>query len=240
MNLAYYTDFIKDQLTAYGLLQTELSDDSWSKIVETAMQELLRYYDQTGFVSVTASGCIDLSQVEKDNNIKISSISNVYNTESLAGTANSGTVSTDPAWLGFWQTGYGTRMTQWTYNYVNYVTLNRIRNMVQGTDLDFREDKVHHKLYVNYSNSMPYSITLEYVPFIQTVEDVVGDYWVDILKRLSLAYAKIAVGRARTRFVQSGALWTDDGATILQEGNTELQALRERLQANADLLYPVD
>ena len=206
MNLAYYTDFIKDQLTAYGLLQTELSDDSWSKIVETAMQELLRYYDQTGFVSVTASGCIDLSQVEKDNNIKISSISNVYNTESLAGTANSGTVSTDPAWLGFWQTGFGARVTNWTYSYMNYASLNRIRNSVSGTNLDFREDTINRKLYINITQNTNGYITLEYVPRIRTVEDVVGDYWIDILKRLSLAYAKIAVGRARTRFVQSGAL----------------------------------
>ena len=204
------------------------------------MQELLRYYDQTSFVNVVASSCIDLEDVEKNNNIKISSISNVYNTETIAGTAQSGTVSSDPAWLGFWQTGYGTRMTQWTYNFTNYVTLNRIRAMVQGTDLDFREDKISKKLYVNFANSYPAYITLEYVPEIRTVEDVVGDYWVDILKRLSLAYAKIAIGRARTRFVQSGALWTDDGATMLQEGNTELQALRERLQSHADFMYPVD
>ena len=204
------------------------------------MQELLRYYDQTAFIQVAASGCIDLKEVEEDNNIKISSVSNVYNTEHINGTANSGMISSDPAWIGFWQTGYGTRMTQWTYNYINYISLNRIRAMVQGTDLDFREDKVNNKLYVNYSNSYPSYITIEYVPVIDTVDDIVGEYWVDILKRLSLAYAKIAVGRARTRFVQSGALWSDDGATILQEGTAELQALRERLQVNSDYLYPVD
>lgn len=204
------------------------------------MQELLRYYDQTGFVSVAASGCIDLLEVEKANNIKISSISNVYNTNDLSGTGSNGVVSTDPAWIGFWQTNFGNRLTQWTYNYMNYVNLNRINQSVAGTNLDFREDKIHNKLYINYTTSIPSYITLEYVPRIQTVEDVVGDYWVDILKRLSLSYAKIAVGRARTRFVQNGALWSDDGATILQEGLSELQALRERLQTNADFLYPVD
>ena len=244
MNMNYYVDHIRDQLTVYGLLETELSDDAWTKVVETAMQELLRYYDQTGFVAVPAASCIDLSEVEKNNNIKISSISNVYNT-TIPGniTSNGGYYSgdfyTDPAWLGFWQTGYGSRLTQWSYNYINYDSLNKIKNTIAGSDLDFREDKIHKKLYINLISNSSY-LTLEYVPFIRTVEDIVGDYWVDILKRLSLAYAKIAVGRARTRFVQNGALWTDDGATILQEGITELTALRERLQVNADFMYPVD
>ena len=146
----------------------------------------------------------------------------------------------DPMWIGFWQTGYGGRLTQWTYNYMNYINLNRIRQSISGAELDFREDKVHNKLYINMSSNSSYYLTLEYVPRIQVAEDVVGDYWVDILKRLSLAYAKIAVGRARTRFVQAGALWTDDGASILQEGMTELTALRERLQTNNDQFYVVD
>ena len=240
MNLQYYVDSIKDQITVFGLLESELSDDSWSKVVEAAMQELLRYYDQTGLITVPAASCIDLKSIEEKYNIKISSISNVYRTEALLGTGYSGDVSMDPAWIGFWQTGLGNRLQNWTYNYINYSSLQRIRNTTVGTDLDFREDKYYNKLYINFANGMPSSVTLEFVPRIQTVEDIVGDYWVDILKRLSLAYAKIAVGRARTRFVQAGALWTDDGATILQEGTTELQALRERLQANANFMYPVD
>ena len=89
---------------------------------------------------------------------------------------------------------------------MNYTSLNRIRNSIAGADLDFREDKINHKLYINFSATAPTYVTIEYVPFIRTVEDIVGDYWVDILKRLSLAYAKIAVGRARTRFKQSSAL----------------------------------
>ena len=99
MNLNYYTDHIKSQLTAYGLLETELSDDAWAQVVETAMQELLRYYDQTALITVQACSCIDLAELEKAQNIKISSVANVYNTASLAGTAtdNYGVYYTDPA-----------------------------------------------------------------------------------------------------------------------------------------------
>lgn len=123
---------------------------------------------------------------------------------------------------------------------MNYINLNRIRQSIAGPNLDFREDKIHNKLYINFAAEMPAGLTLEYVPQIQTAEDIVGDYWVDILKRLSLAYAKIAIGRARTRFVQTGALWTDDGATILQEGTTELSELRQRLQEHNDFMYVQD
>lgn len=96
MNMSYYVDHIKDQLTAYGLLETELSDDAWAKVVETAMQELLRYYDQTGLIAVPAQSCIDLAEVEKKYNIKISSISNVYRTEALMGAGYNDDISMDP------------------------------------------------------------------------------------------------------------------------------------------------
>ena len=48
--------------------------------------------------------------------------------------------------------------------------------MVAGTDLDFREDKIGRKLYINFANGYPAAITIEYVPVIQTAEDVTGDY----------------------------------------------------------------
>ena len=51
---------------------------------------------------------------------------------------------------------------------------------------------------------------------------------------------KVALGRIRTRFTQSNALWTQDGETLLQEGNEELKELREILRVNSTLFYPVD
>lgn len=240
MNMNYYVTYIKNDLTRFGLLDTELSDDAWTHIVEAAMQEVLRYYDQTAFIEVPGQSCVDLKELEENNNIKISSVWNVYRNFTMGSSNSDYDVIADPAWIGFWQTGYGTRVTQWAYNYSNYINMQRIRNTVNGADLDWREDKIGRKLYVNFTDSAPTTMAIEYVPVIEQVDQIVGEYWVDILKRLALAYAKIAVGRARTRFVQSGALWTDDGANILQEGTTELTALRERLQVNAQFLYPVD
>ena len=71
-------------------------------------------------------------------------------------------------------------------------------------------------------------------------EEITSDYWIDILKRLSLAMTKVALGRIRTRFTQTNALWTQDGETMLQEGNEELKELREILRTNADLFQVLD
>lgn len=57
---------------------------------------------------------------------------------------------------------------------------------------------------------------------------------------MSVAYGKIALGRIRTKFTQSNALWTLDGDKLLEEGNTELNALREELRDNMNLYTPID
>ena len=51
---------------------------------------------------------------------------------------------------------------------------------------------------------------------------------------------KIVLGRIRTRFTQSNALWVQDGEKILEEGNTELKELREVLRLNSNMIYLID
>ena len=69
---------------------------------------------------------------------------------------------------------------------------------------------------------------------------LVGEYWEDIYIRLCVAYSKIALGRIRTRFTQQNAIWSNDGEKLLEEGNNELNDLREKLRTATDYLLPVD
>ncbi len=55
-----------------------------------------------------------------------------------------------------------------------------------------------------------------------------------------MAKTKIAVGRVRTRYTQSNAIWVQDGTQILQEGLDEYRALQDYLQANTQLVYGID
>jgi hypothetical protein len=95
-------------------------------------------------------------------------------------------------------------------------------------------------LYINISSNYPKDITIEYVPRYNDVSEITSDFWIDMLIRLTVALTKVTVGRVRSKFTQSNALWTLDGPTLLEEGNAELTALREELKASTQLCYPID
>ena len=125
------------------------------------------------------------------------------------------------------------------YNYLSYNSLLQMRNTM-STDLAFRYDKYSNKLCINIATNMPTKITIEYVPRFDSVDDIVSDYWIDVLVRMSVAMAKIVVGRIRSRYTQSNALWQGDGAQLLNEGTAELSAIREHLENNTQLCFPID
>lgn len=238
MTIEYYVNRIKLELTG-GVLQSEIDDDGYKNIINLALQDLNRYYDETQLVKSQASSCIDLTKIEEKNNVKVGTVVFVYRTTGagMAGSAE----TTDPVSISYWNTAFGGRgIGNWAQRYMSYNTARQVMNTI-STDLAFKEDKIGRKLYVNYSmGDNPGEITIEFIPHLESVEQVVGDFWIEILSRLSLAYAKIALGRIRTRYTQSNALWTQDGERLLEEGNAELTAIRERMQSRSNYLYPVD
>jgi len=130
-------------------------------------------------------------------------------------------------------------LQDYVLNYAAWNTLTQVRNTI-STDMAFREDKHAHRLYLNNNMSAPGMIAVEYIPKLSAVEDIKSDYWQDILIRMCIALTKITLGRIRTRFTQSNALWAQDGEKLLEEGNTELKELREVLRSNANLVFPID
>lgn len=240
MELEYYISKLKFQLTG-NILESELSDEDYSKIIDYALVELNRYYDATQLIEVPAERCVDLAKIEEENNISIGTVAGLYRTESV-GTTAEGMISRDPMVVSAWNMGnsfYRYGQGSFIYNYMAYNTTQQIANTL-STDLDFKEDKLGRKLYVNYSSGNPTKLVIEYIPKLKSVEEIVSDYWIDIISRLSLAYAKIELGRIRTRYTQSDALWTQDGEKLLEEGNTELKELRDRLADKSNFFYPID
>lgn len=241
MELSEYVNQIKFQLTG-GILENELKDKDIEQIVGFALKELNRYYDSTCLITATASSCIDLIKLQEDNNIKMSSVSNVYRTSPVGSTSTSSGGTSDPMFIAQWNFAnnyYGYNTNNFTLNYAAYNTMQQIGSTF-STDLDFHEDKSEGKLYINFSEAVPPTITIEYVPKLEDASDIKGEYWTDILLRLSLAHTKITLGRIRTRYTLSNAIWSQDGETLLTEGKEELAALRERLQAQANFTYPCD
>ena len=235
---------IKLKLTG-NLLEFELEDDTIDQVIMSSIRELQRYITVTRLATIPFERCIDLKHYEdRDGNcIEASNVVMVYRTNELGGTTTPNGSSYDPMQVAQWQliAGMGNlhHFQDAVYNYSSWTTLQQLRNTT-STDLAFKFDKYTKKLYINTSVGTPAEITIEYIPEIHTVEDIKSEYWEDMLIRLSLAITNVTIGRVRTRYTQSNALWTQDGETILQEGQEELNELRQMMLENSDLFYPID
>ena len=109
-----------------------------------------------------------------------------------------------------------------------------------STDLANYYDKLTQKLYINVNSNLPEKITVIYVPRFDDVSQITSDFWIDVLVRMAVANAKCIVGRVRTKFKQSNALWTMDGDTLLAERTEELKTLRQELKDSTQLAYGID
>lgn len=242
MNREGYIDEIQFRLTG-DILETEIDEAGFSKILDMSLREVQRYIRDTQIKTVPFERCIDLNKwTDEDGQpIKVMGIDNVYRSTAIS-VSGSGTYSADPVAMQYY-TLYGTgtmrNFQSQLYNLMSYNTMSQIQNTM-STDLIFKFDKYTNKLYINTSSGVPSTITIEYIPRFDRVEQIQSDYWIDILIQMAVANAKIIVGRIRTRYTQSNALWTQDGETMLQEGTTELQELRQHLKDNCWLTYPID
>lgn len=242
MTIDQYRDEIRLKLTGY-LIEMEIDDPTLDRIIKSALREVQRYICDTNFITIPYKKCIDLSNKENTNNvqIKVNSVSRVYRTEGYVNTGDSTTV--DPMQVSQWQLLSGTgnmyNFQDYVMNYLSWNSLLQIRNTT-STDLAFIFDKASNNLYINTSSNAPTLITVEYVPEYDDVSQVTSDFWADVIMQMAIAITKITLGRIRSRYTQSNALWIQDGETILQEGNSEYQALQEYLRANTQLTYGID
>ena len=217
-------DEIKLELTG-GVLDLEIEDVTIELVIKKALRELQRYWDETSFVTIPYESCIDLEKYQLDS----CSIVKVYRTTGMGTTSNDENLS---------NAGTMFNIQDYVMNYAAWTTLNQTRNTI-STDMSFTEDKHNKKLYIN-NYSAPKVVTIQFIPKLHSVEDIQSDYWQDILIKMCVALTKITLGRIRTRFSQSNALWAQDGEKLLEEGNTELRELREILRTNANLAYSID
>lgn len=240
MKLEEVIDEIKLELTGY-VLDMEINDETLVSVIKKALRELERFFDETTMISVPFASCIDLDgEFFKE---KVSSIVKVYRTEGTGDAGGDFSVTSDPVKMAqfalFSNGGTMYNLNDYVLNYASWMTLNKIKNTM-STDMSFREDRHNKKLYINNAMSSPSFITIEYIPKLTSVEDIQSDYWIDVLIKYCVALTKVVLGRIRTRFNQTNALWTQDGDKILEEGNNELKELREILRINSNMNFLID
>lgn len=236
MDLQAIKDEVLLQLTG-EVVSMELTDTTLTKIINSALREIQRYIDCFRMITVPFSRCINLSDY------KVSSVIGVRRAEGYMADVKNNSASMDPLYASQWMmlSGIGNvgYVSDYASNLASWNTLLQIRNTL-STDLSFYYNKSENNLYVNISSSQPKDITVIFVPRFDDVSEIESDYWIDILVRLSIALTKVAVGRVRTKFKQSNALWTLDGDTILEEGKSELAELRTQMRESTQLVYGVD
>lgn len=233
--MSYYLDEIKMELTG-GVLELEIEDSTLQKVVNAALREVQRYINSVKIVTLPYQRCIDMAPY------KPNAIANVYRARADSVTTGDSYETTDPIQVGLWQL---TSNTGNMYNFSDYVsrfaawsTMQQIGNTL-STDLSWYYEQSNKKLYINTSLDLGAAVTVEYVPRYDSVEEVTSDYWIDIIMRLSKALAKVTIGRIRSKYTQNNALWSLD-TNILQEGQAELDTLRQELKQDSMLLYPID
>lgn len=217
----------------------ELTDSTLTRIVNSSLREVQRYIDTFKMITIPFKPCVDLSEYQ------VSSVVGVRRSEGyMVESEEQGSSATmDPLYASQWQllSGMGniSYLNDYAHNYAAWNTLLQIRNTT-STDLAHFFDKTANKLYINVSSGAPDTVTVMYIPRFNDVSEITSDYWIDILVRMSVATAKITVGRVRTKFTQSNALYTLDGDKLLEEGTNELTNLRTELKADTQLVYGID
>lgn len=104
----------------------------------------------------------------------------------------------------------------------------QVRNTLT-TDFQWTYDVQNDVVYIPHRDPRPAQVTIRYVPDYKDVSEIQSFTYQDYLVRMSLANMKIALGRARSKYTIEGSNVTLDGEILLDEGNTELEKIREEL-----------
>lgn len=222
-----YVKYIRLQLGG-TILKLEC-DESIPDIVEMAFNELRNYVTDIDTITVPYSSCIDVSKYDMAVVHYI-----------MRGTASSMGLSQlqDAMYLYVNQSNWALQ-SDYAERIANAMLIQQNKSMI-STDLDFDYDKRENKLYVYCHQMRPQTITIAYSRELHSVEDIYEPFWQDKLKKLALAMTKEVLGRIRSKFTPSNATYTLDGNTLLSEAQSELADIREFLDTNSDVLFPMD
>ena len=115
------------------------------------------------------------------------------------------------------------------------MAMAQVRNTL-STDFQWDYDSGNDIIYCTHRDPRPATITIRYVPDYQDVSEIRNDTWIDYLVRLSEAHMKRALGRTRSKYKIAGSNVELDGDILLQESATELETIRQELDAKKNKL----
>lgn len=246
-----YADFISLQLGG-SIVDVEIEEDL-GRFVDLALLKCKPYIGTSRLVTVPSASHIDLSKLDPPAYAVVAvhrgSASSVG--EALSGPSVSTGVQPDPS-------GYdGYLFSPGLYNYydafagsvgvgsmdsmtITLLTTQLVNTIRGGTsDVDFYQD--NDDLYVELTGTgVSGDVTIEYIPDYTDVSMVSEPFWVNFIMNMAMALAKVAIGRARSKYNISGLPYELDGDNLVSEGTTELENLNEQLRSLDDIWYVLD
>jgi hypothetical protein len=115
------------------------------------------------------------------------------------------------------------------------MAMAQVRNTLT-TDFQWRYDIDNQVVYCTHRDPMPTQVTITYMPDYQDVSEIQNDTWIDYLIRMSEANMKKSLGRSRSKYTVEGSNVSLDGEQLIQEANTELEAIRTELETKKSKL----
>lgn len=119
------------------------------------------------------------------------------------------------------------------------MAMAQVRNTL-STDFQWDYDQDNQVVYCAHRDPRPASVTIRYVPDYKDVSEIKSNTWIDYLVRMSEANVKKALGRARSKYKVDGSNVGLDGDVLLQEANTELEAIRAELENKKNKLVALN
>lgn len=224
-------EYVEDIKLSLGAPVVEIEiEEILPQIVDKAFREITRFITDTQYVTVPYTKApIDTT------GCKINSVVQIFRT------ANPSRVGdfTDVYSLSSLNVAYSSSTNLLLSDYLYRTQMNQLKSTIT-TDLDFTYDKEANRLYINTFYPNPTKVTIAYIPEFEDVSEVKETFWINYIQRLALAFAKISLGRVRSKYELSSSLYKLDGNQLIQEGISERDAIREELVENSDLVFPMD
>lgn len=204
------------------------------KAVLIAFRELKRYIKTPVEKTVPFSTRLDLVSLGIDT-IKILSVMPAYPRIGLTmSSIDSGNVFQVAAAVNAYS-GIGNTTSLNIDPIMSEMAMAQVRNTLSN-DLQWDYDSSNQVVYCTHRDPRPAAVTIRYVPNLKDVSEINNDTWIDYLIRMSEANMKKALGRTRSKYKISGSNVELDGEVLLQEANTELETIRQELEAKKNKL----
>lgn len=233
------TELIEDIKMELGwpIVDIEISDDNFNKILDKTMRQLQPYILFTQFKTLPNSKVIDLPE----DVVYVMSIFRGEPKQSAIPSANN--LTDDEIMFGatahnkmLWDTGSVTGGGG--SNLSSYYLMKLYYNTLRGNtaNVDFVQNG--NKLYVESAMDGS-TVTIEYVPKLVSAKQITDPYWSQKLYYLFLANSKIIIGRARSKYIIQSAKYNLDGTAILEEGLQEKQQIMDELEQASLQIFQV-